>query len=206
MKARFVTLEGTEGTGKSTQLAVLEQWVREHHGAPVVTREPGGTPLAERIRDVVLEHRDETMDAWTELLLIFAARRQHVTGKIKPALADGHWVISDRFTDATYAYQGGGRGIDPDRIEKLESLVLEGFRPDLTIWLDCPAETGLSRARARGTLDRIEQEDIAFFERCRGAYEARYRQQPERIVRLDASGPIDSVSRHLVQVLEERFS
>lgn len=206
MKARFITLEGTEGTGKSTQLAVLEKWVRERHGDPVLTREPGGTPLAERIREVVLTHHDETMDAWTELLLVFAARRQHVTGKIKPELARGRWVISDRFTDASYAYQGGGRGIDPDRIEELENLVLEGFRPDLTIWLDCPAEIGLSRARARGTLDRIEQEDIAFFERCRRAYDARRRQQPDRIVRLDASGSIDAVSQRLLQVLEERFS
>lgn len=206
MKPAFITIEGLEGAGKSTQLAVLQRWVESQFGTTVVTREPGGTPLAERIRDLVLTHHDETMDAWTELLLVFAARRQHVSGKIGPALEAGQWVISDRFTDATYAYQGGGRGIDWDRIEHLEDLVLEGFQPDLTLWLDCPAEIGLARAHQRGELDRIEQEDIAFFERCREGYRERHRQHPERIVRLDASGPIDAVSAALVAVLEERFT
>lgn len=205
MRAGFITIEGLEGAGKSTQLAILHRWIEDRFGATLVTREPGGTPLAERIRDLVLDEHAETMDDWTELLLVFAARQQHVTGKIKPALESGQWVISDRFTDATYAYQGGGRGIEPTRIAQLEQLVLAGFQPDLTLWLDCPAEIGLARARQRGALDRIEQEDLAFFERCRTAYAQRQRQQPERIVRLDASGPIEAVSEALVQVLEERF-
>lgn len=202
MKPAFISIEGLEGAGKSTQLSVLEAWVAARHGSPLVTREPGGTPLAEQIRDLVLGHHAETMDAWTELLLVFAARRQHVTQKIKPALEQGQWVISDRFTDATYAYQGGGRGIEWHRIESLEALVLEGFQPDLTIWLDCPAEVGLARARQRGELDRIEQESIDFFERCRRAYIKRHEASPERVVRLDASQPIDAVSRDLVAVLE----
>lgn len=202
MSARFISIEGLEGAGKSTQLAVLERWISEHHGAPLVTREPGGTPLAERIRDLVLDHHAETMDAWTELLLVFAARRQHVTEKIRPALEHQQWVVSDRFTDATYAYQGGGRGIDWERIESLESLVLEGFQPDLTIWLDCPASVGLARARQRGDLDRIEQESIAFFERCRSAYERRHREQPDRVIRLDAAQSVEAVSADLVAVLE----
>lgn len=206
MTARFISIEGLEGAGKSTQLAVLHRWVEAHFGATLVTREPGGTPMAERIRDLLLAHHEEPMDAWTELLLMFAARRQNVIGKIKPALQSGQWVISDRFTDATYAYQGGGRGIEWFRIESLERLVLEGFQPDLTLWLDCPADIGLSRARQRGVLDRIEQEDIAFFERCREGYQRRHTQQPERVVRLDASGPIEAVSEALISVLEERFS
>lgn len=205
MRAGFITIEGLEGAGKSTQLAILHRWIEDRFGATLVTREPGGTPLAERIRELVLDDHDETMDDWTELLLVFAARQQHVTGKIKPALESGQWVISDRFTDATYAYQGGGRGIEPTRIAQLEQLVLAGFQPDLTLWLDCPAEIGLARARQRGALDRIEQEDLAFFERCRAAYARRQQQQPERIIRLDASGPIEAVSEGLVQVLEERF-
>lgn len=206
MSARFISIEGLEGAGKSTQLAVLEHWVAERHGAPLVTREPGGTPLAEQIRDLVLGHHTETMDAWTELLLVFAARRQHVTGKIRPALERGRWVVSDRFTDATYAYQGGGRGIDWQRIQALESLVLEDFQPDLTLWLDCPAEVGLARARQRGELDRIERENVAFFDRCRAAYERRHREQPDRIVRLDAAQSIEAVSADLIAVLEERCS
>lgn len=206
MKSGFISIEGLEGAGKSTQLSVLEAWISRHHGSPLVTREPGGTPLAEQIRDLVLGHHTEPMDAWTELLLVFAARRQHVTEKIRPALDRGQWVISDRFTDATYAYQGGGRGIEWHRIEALEALVLEGFQPDLTIWLDCPAEIGLARARQRGELDRIEQESIAFFERCRSAYQKRYEAQPERMIRLDASLSIEAVSQALVQVLEEHCS
>ncbi|GGX51906.1 dTMP kinase [Saccharospirillum salsuginis] len=204
MTARFITIEGLEGAGKSTQLSVLANWVTDHHGSPLVTREPGGTPLAEQIRDLVLGHHTETMDAWTELLLVFAARRQHVTEKIRPALAQSQWVVSDRFTDATYAYQGGGRGIDWARIEALESLVLEGFQPDLTLWLDCPADIGLARARQRGELDRIEQENIDFFERCRAAYERRHREHPDRVIRLDAAQSIEAVSADLVAVLEER--
>lgn len=206
MKPAFISIEGLEGAGKSTQRTVLEAWISERFGPPLLTREPGGTPLAERIRTLLLSHDEEPLEAWSELLLVFAGRRQHLSQVIRPALAAGQWVISDRFADASFAYQGGGRGLDWERLEALESWVLEGFEPDLTLWLDCPIETGLARARQRGELDRIEAEDRAFFERCRAAYERRYREHPERIVRLDASGDIEAVSEQVRTVLEERFA
>lgn len=205
MKPQFISIEGLEGAGKSTQRDVLAAWVAERYGQPVVTREPGGTPMAEQIRDVLLAHHEEPVDVWTELLLMFASRRQHLSATIQPALASGLWVVSDRFTDASYAYQGGGRGIVWEHIAELEQLVLQGVRPDLTVWLDCPAEVGLARARQRGELDRIETEDIAFFERCRAAYERRRSEDPQRIVRLDATGTIESVSAALIQALEARY-
>ncbi len=206
MKPQFISIEGLEGAGKSTQREVLAAWVSERFGQPVVTREPGGTPMAEQIRSVLLAHHEEPVDVWTELLLMFASRRQHLNATIQPALANGQWVVSDRFTDASYAYQGGGRGIVWEHIAELEQLVLQGVRPDLTLWLDCPAEVGLARARQRGELDRIETEDIAFFERCRAAYERRRNEDPQRIVRLDATGSIESVSAALIQALETRYS
>lgn len=206
MKARFISIEGLEGAGKTTQRSVLESWISARFGAPLVTREPGGTPLAERIRALVLAHDEEPLDAWSELLLVFAARRQHVTQVIQPALAAGQWVISDRFADASFAYQGGGRGLPWSHLQQLEQWVLDGFEPDLTLWLDCPIEIGLARARQRGELDRIETEDLAFFERARAAYERRYQEHPQRIVRLDASVAVDALSDQLRSVLEERLA
>lgn len=205
MKPRFISIEGLEGAGKSTQLQVVTDFVTAHFGTPLITREPGGTPLAEEIRSVILSPRTEPMDAWTELLLVFAARKQHVATLIQPALIKEQWVVSDRFTDATYAYQGGGRQLPWEHIEALESLVLDGFQPDLTLWLDCPAELGLERARQRGALDRIELEDIAFFERCRQAYEKRAQSAPERFVRIDASLSLEAVSDQVRQTLEQRL-
>ncbi|MHA7878277.1 MAG: dTMP kinase [Saccharospirillum sp.] len=205
MSARFISIEGLEGAGKSTQLQVVTDFVARQFSPPLVTREPGGTPLAEEIRSVVLTPRDEVMDSWTELLLVFAARKQHVTTLIQPALARGQWVVSDRFTDATYAYQGGGRQLPWSHIDALESLVLSGFEPDLTLWLDCPAEVGLKRARQRGTLDRIEAEDIDFFERCRAAYGQRAQAAPHRFVCIDASRSQAEVSRQVCQALEQRL-
>ncbi|PTY36628.1 dTMP kinase [Saccharospirillum sp. MSK14-1] len=205
MKAGFITIEGLEGAGKTTQRSVLEGWITQRFGVPLVTREPGGTSIAERIRSLVLSHDDEPLDALSELLLVFAARRQHLTHVIQPALASGQWVISDRFADASFAYQGGGRGLPWSHLQTLEDWVLDGFSPDLTLWLDCPIEVGLARARQRGELDRIEEEDLAFFERARTAYERRYQEHPERIVRLDASVDVDALSRQVVSVLEERF-
>lgn len=206
MNPQFISIEGLEGAGKSTQRDVLAAWVAERFGQPMVTREPGGTVMAEQIRQVLLAHHDEPVDVLTELLLMFAARRQHFSAAIQPALAKGQWVVSDRFTDASFAYQGGGRGIPWEHIVELENLVLQGVKPDLTLWLDCPAEVGLARARQRGELDRIETEDIAFFERCRAAYERRYNEDPDRIVWLDATGSIESVSATLIQALEARYS
>lgn len=205
MKPRFISIEGLEGAGKSTQLEVVTNFVIDHFGPPLVTREPGGTPLAEEIRSVILSPRTEPMDAWTELLLVFAARKQHVATLIQPALAKGQWVVSDRFTDATYAYQGGGRELPWQHIQALEDLVLDGFQPDLTLWLDCPAEVGLQRARQRGALDRIELEDIAFFDRCRQAYENRAQAAPQRFVRIDASRSLDEVSDQVRRTLEQRL-
>lgn len=206
MNPQFISIEGIEGAGKSTQRDVLAAWVAERFGQPMVTREPGGTVMAEQIREVLLAHHDEPVDVLTELLLMFAARRQHFSAAIQPALASGQWVVSDRFTDASFAYQGGGRGIPWEHIVDLENLVLQGVKPDLTLWLDCPAEVGLARARQRGELDRIETEDIVFFERCRAAYERRYNEEPDRIVRLDATGTIESVSAALIKALETRYS
>jgi dTMP kinase len=206
VKPQFISIEGLEGAGKSTQREVLATWVRQHADQPpLVTREPGGTQMAEQIRDLLLAHHQEPVDSWTELLLMFASRRQHVSAKIQPALDAGQWVISDRFTDASYAYQGGGRQIDWQSIVDLEQMVLKGMKPNLTLWLDCPADIGLARARQRGELDRIETENFAFFERCRAAYARRLSDDPKRMVRLDASGSIASVSAALVKTLEERY-
>lgn len=197
----FITLEGGEGAGKSTQLAYIRQRI-EDAGIPLhVTREPGGTPLAEEIRALLLGHRDETMASDAELLLMFAARAQHLAQLIHPALVRGEWVLCDRFTDATYAYQGGGRGIDVARIKVLEDWVQGELRPDLTLLLDLPVETGLARAGQRGDLDRFEREQRGFFERVRTAYLARAEQEPGRFRVIDAAQDIASVQRQIDAVL-----
>jgi dTMP kinase len=170
VSGRFITLEGGEGAGKSSNLAWLAERLREA-GVPVtVTREPGGTDLAERIRQVLLDPGPEAMDDTTELLLVFAARAQHLAALIRPALARGEWVLCDRFMDATWAYQGAGRGLDRERIAALESLVLQGLSPDRTLLFDVPVAEGLARAGKRSQPDRIEREQAAFFERVRQCY------------------------------------
>lgn len=205
MNAKFITIEGLEGAGKTTQAEVLCQWLEDNKIDYIRTREPGGTPIAESIRELVLSHHSETMDATTELLLVFAARKQHVEQLIKPALARGCWVVSDRFTDATYAYQGGGRALDIKLIQQLEQLVLNEFNPDLTLWFDCDAQTGLSRARARGELDRIEDQAIDFFERCQRGYQSRFDQNPERFIKLNANDTIEAVSNQMTQLLDSWY-
>ena len=170
MSGLFITFEGPEGAGKSTNLKVFAEALTERGCTPLITREPGGTPVAERIRDVLLSNHEEPMHADAELLLMFAARAQHLNAKIRPALAQGRVVISDRFTDATYAYQGGGRGIDPQRIATLDTWVQGDLRPDLVLVFDVPVELGMARARARSELDRFEQEQQQFFEDVRGCY------------------------------------
>lgn len=204
---RFITLEGIEGVGKSTQVGHLAAALRQRSIAHVVTREPGGTPLAENIRDLVLTAREESLPAAGELLLMFAARAVHLHNHIEPHLLAGRWVICDRFTDATYAYQGGGRGMDLSAIAQLEQLVQGPRRPDLTLLLDAPVEQALARARKRNASsvqDRFESERLEFFVRVRATYLARAAAEPERVAVIDATQSADGVCRQLLSVLQER--
>ncbi|MDF1781022.1 MAG: dTMP kinase [Alcanivoracaceae bacterium] len=205
MQARFITFEGGEGAGKSSNLAVVAQWLRDKGVEVITTREPGGTDYAERIRELLLQPSDEMISADTELLLVFAARAQHMAEKILPALARGCWVLSDRFTDATYAYQGGGRGLSVEKIAQLEQLVQGKVRPDLTLLFDIPVSLGMERAGKRGALDRIEQESMTFFERIRQCYLDRAAAEPARMAVLDASRTLDAVQTQLVECLEQRW-
>ncbi len=191
------------GTGKSTNREYLAQRLREHSLDVVLTREPGGTPLAERIRELLLAPADEPMNSDTELLLVFAARAQHLAQVIRPALARGAVVLCDRFTDATYAYQGGGRGLPTQRIEQLECFVQGEMRPDLTLIFDLPVEIGLSRAAARGRLDRFEQEGLEFFEAVRSAYLNRAQQDWQRYRVVDAGQSLAAVQQSLDRLLPE---
>ncbi len=203
MKGLFVTLEGPEGAGKSTNREYLADRLRARGLDVVLTREPGGTPLAERIRDLLLTPADEPMAVDTELLLVFAARAQHLAQVIRPALARGAVVLCDRFTDATYAYQGGGRGLPLERIAQLETFVQGDLRPDLTLIFDLPVEVGLARAAARGRLDRFEQEGICFFEAVRSAYLQRAEAAPSRYRVLDAGQPLSAVQRDVEALIPE---
>jgi dTMP kinase len=193
----FITIEGGEGVGKSTNLEFVAELMRAAGKTPLLTREPGGTPLAERIRQLFLQPADEAVCEMTELLLVFAARAQHLQQVIKPALASGRWVLCDRFTDATYAYQGGGRGLNASHIARLEQLVQGDLRPDLTLLLDTPVDVGLARVRARGAPDRLEAEQLAFFERVRATYLERARREPQRFRVIDAAQPLAAVQAQL---------
>jgi dTMP kinase len=204
---RFVTLEGIEGVGKSTQVARLSAALRGKGVAHVVTREPGGTALAETIRDVVLTARDEALPATAELLLMFAARAVHIKNLVEPNLRAGRWVICDRFTDATYAYQGGGRGVPTVQIRELEAMVQGALRPDLTVLLDAPVAHALARARTRNAgaaADRFEREKSEFFERVRDAYLARAAAEPTRIAVLDATRSVDEIGAGILALLGAR--
>lgn len=196
-RGRFITFEGTEGVGKSTQLAVAREALEAAGKTVLVTREPGGTPMAEAIRELLLSPRDEAVNDLAELLLMFAARAQHLHSLILPALEKGTWVLCDRFTDATYAYQGGGRGVPEEQIAVLERLVQGEVRPDHVILLDCPVEVGMARARSRSAPDRFEQEKAAFFRRIRDCYLQRAEQHPLRYHIVDAAQPMDDVSRQV---------
>jgi dTMP kinase len=205
--ARFLTFEGIEGVGKTTQVGRLSRALDERGVAHVVTREPGGTPLAEAIRELVLRPRDEALPPIAELLLMFAARAVHLTNHIEPALGVGKWVICDRFTDATYAYQGSGRGMSAADIGSLEALVQGTRRPDLTLLLDLPVELGLARSRRRDagkTRDRFERERAEFFERVRAGYLARAHAEPQRLAIIDAGGPVEEVGAQILAALESR--
>jgi dTMP kinase len=205
MRGRFITLEGLEGSGKSTQIAVLEQHLRKRGIEVVVTREPGGTPLAERLRELVLTPGPERISALGELLIMFAARAVHLDNLIRPALERGSWVLCDRFTDASYAYQGAGRGVSEELIAELEVQVQGALRPDRTFLLDVPARVGLERAAARrgkAAPDRFELEDLAFFERVRSRFLELARRHPERIRRVDAERSPAEVSAILLEELD----
>lgn len=200
---RFITLEGGEGAGKSTNAAYIAGRLETGGIRLRQTREPGGTQLGERIRELLLDPSQENMHADTELLLMFAARAQHLNEVILPALQAGEWVLCDRFTDATYAYQGGGRGIDTQRIGKLEAWVQRGFQPDMTILFDLSIETGLARAGERGALDRFEQEQQTFFSAVRETYLQRAKQHPRRFRIVDAGQQLADVQRQLDVLIDE---
>ncbi|WP_328986083.1 dTMP kinase [Thiorhodovibrio winogradskyi] len=197
----MITLEGIEGAGKSTQCETLVATLAEL-GIPFLqTREPGGSPIAERIRALLLDPEQEGLCAQAELLLIFAARAEHLAQSVRPALEAGTWVLSDRFTDASFAYQGGGRGISAESIAGLETLVQGALRPDLTFLFDLPAELGLKRAKARADLDRFEAETLGFFERARQVYLQRAKLDPARFRVLDATQDVEQVARHVREAL-----
>jgi dTMP kinase len=202
MKGQFITVEGIEGVGKTTNIEFIHQRLLAAGKDVVVTREPGGTPLGEAIRGLLLDPQYTGMDSTCELQLMFAARAEHLARVIRPALEKGRWVLCDRFTDATYAYQGGGRGIDTGIIARLETLVQGDFRPDITLLLDVPVEVGLARASKRGDLDRFEQEKVEFFERVRQSYLDMARQNAARYRVIDASQPLEQVQQQLEVVLQ----
>ena len=198
---RFITLEGIDGAGKSSHIERLCAWLRERGHEVVVTREPGGTPLAESLRQLVLH---EPMDALTETLLVFAARRDHLVHHIEPALARGATVLCDRFTDASFAYQGGGRGFDHRILTQLETWVQQGRQPDLTLWLDLPPATAAQRRAAVRAPDRFETQDLAFFERVMAGYQARQQADPGRFAKIDARAPVDAVWQQILAELQRR--
>lgn len=202
-QGQFITLEGTEGVGKSSHLQALAEHLRAQGHEVVTTREPGGTEMAEAIRGLLLSPDLPAMHEHTELLLMFAARAEHLQRLILPALARGAWVLSDRFTDATYAYQGGGRGIDAQRITTLENWVQGDLRPDRVMVLDAPVEIGLARAGKRGAADRFEQETVAFFERVRACYLARAALEPHRYRVVDASQELETVRAAVIAAVAD---
>ena len=201
MKGKFITVEGIEGVGKTTNLDFIHQQLVAAGRDVVLTREPGGTPLGEAVRGLLLDPEYTGMDSTCELQLMFAARAEHLAKLVRPALEKGQWVLCDRFTDATYAYQGGGRGIDTGVIARLEELVQGDFRPDLTLLLDVPVAVGLARASKRGALDRFEQEKVEFFERVRSAYLDMAKRYPERYRVIDAGQPLEAVQQQLAAIL-----
>ncbi len=204
MNGKFITIEGIEGAGKSTQLAFIQRYLTDHDKQLTLTREPGGTDLGEQIRTLLLTPTESGMAVDTELLLMFAARAEHVSKVIKPALERGDWVISDRFTDATFAYQGGGRGIEQQRITAIADWTLKGLQPDLTFLFDLPVELGQQRVRSRNeVIDRFEQEKIDFFQQIRDCYLERAQQAPQRIKIIDASQSITEIEAQLIQILQQ---
>ena len=202
MRGKFITIEGTEGVGKTTNIQFIQNWLESKQLAYLCTREPGGTPLAEQIRELLLAPREELVCDTAELLLMFAGRAQHLNQVIEPALTEGAWVLCDRFTDATYAYQGAGRGMGTSLIAELELIVQGSLRPDLTLILDIPVELGLKRASERSDPDRFENEKTEFFDLVRNGYLDIARKHTDRCVVIDASQPLELVQRELTIALE----
>lgn len=205
-RGRMITLEGVEGVGKTTHVGFVAEWVQAMGKEVVVTREPGGVPAAERIRDLLLANDGPTLTPMTELLLMFAARSAHLEELIWPALRNGRWVVCDRFTDASYAYQGAGRGLGATPVASLEALVQQGFQPDLTLLFDADCKVTRKRRQIRGISDRFEKEDEAFFERARVAYLERARQEPGRFRLIDASCSVVEVRRSIEATLADFVS
>jgi dTMP kinase len=202
-KGKFITIDGVEGAGKSTQINFICQYLADKGINVALTREPGGTEIGEKIRTLLLSNSTGEMHADTELMLMFAARNEHIQNKIIPTLNQGNWVLSDRFTDASYAYQGGGRGLDIARIAQLEQWVMRNFAPDMTLLLDVPVEIGMQRVESRGEKDRIEQESLDFFNRVRNAYIARSEQYPERIKLIDSSQTTEHTQQQINAILDK---
>lgn len=205
-QARFITLEGSEGVGKTTNLEHIKSLLTEQGIDFVVTREPGGTELGEQLRELLLGHKHDGMADETELLMMFASRAEHLDKVIKPALEKGQWVLCDRFTDATYAYQGGGRGIDFKRIEILEDYVQGSCRPDLTLLLDAPIEVGRERANKRSAPDRFEKEQIDFFDKVRAAYLKRATNDPDRMKVINAALDLTAVKSQITDQINTFFT
>lgn len=202
-RGRFITVEGIEGVGKSTNMAFIANMLDESGISVLRSREPGGTPTAERIREILLEHGDEPMPPVAEMLLFFASRALHIENAIRPALAAGTWVLCDRFTDASRAYQGVARQLGLERIDTLATWVQEGLEPDLTLLLDAPARVGMSRAGRRGQTDRMESEKQGFYERAREAYLQLAKQHPQRFRVIDASRPLKFVQAAIAESVQE---
>lgn len=200
-RGKFITFEGGEGVGKTTNVTFLENYLREHQISVVVTREPGGTKLAEKLRSLLLDKKTEAIADEAELLLMFAARAQHLKHVIEPALARGDWVICDRFTDATYAYQGGGRNVKIRHVEWLEDLIQGSLRPDLTLLLDAPVKIGMERAGKRGSFDRFESETVQFFENVRRAYLLQAEIHPQRIKIIKANQLLADVQQTIINMV-----
>lgn len=201
-RGKFITIDGVEGAGKSTQITFVCDYLKAKGVNVILTREPGGTDVGEKIRTLLLSNSTGKMHADTELMLMFAARNEHIQNKIMPALKQGDWVLSDRFTDASYAYQGGGRGLDVSRIAQLEQWVLQDFTPDMTLLLDVPVEIGMSRVESRGKKDRIELEATDFFNRVRQAYIDRSEQFPDRIKLIDSSQTVEHTKQQIKVILD----
>lgn len=198
----FISLEGTEGVGKSTLITRLATWFEQNGKTVILTREPGGTPLAEKMRQLLLNVHDETLCADSELLMMYSARAQHLAHIIQPALAEGKIVLCDRFADASFAYQGFGRGLSLEKLQLLNAHFVS-IMPNLTFWLDAPIELGMARAKNRGQLDRFEQEKVEFFNQVRAGYQALYEQYPQRIKRLDASLNEEDVFQNALTYLNQ---